>query len=75
MVPTAFLMGCHLSHYEEVATVSDGLVVVLACRMHVCMHHIEMHEEREWTVNAACCVWIVLLYILRGLSQFENGMK
>lgn len=39
--------------------------------MFVCI----MHEEREWTVNAACCVWIVLLYILRGLSQFENGMK
>lgn len=61
MVPTAFLMGCHLSHYEEVATVSHGPVVVLACRMYVCVHHIDMHERREWTVSAACC-------ILRGLD-------
>ncbi|XP_075905416.1 DENN domain-containing protein 3-like [Nelusetta ayraudi] len=28
MVPTAFLMGCHLSHYEEVATETDDLVLV-----------------------------------------------
>lgn len=42
MVPTAFLMGCHLDHYEEVATVSKepvkmmrlaGEAVVLAIKV------------------------------------------
>ncbi|KAM3614824.1 uncharacterized protein V6R79_019413 [Siganus canaliculatus] len=28
MVPTAFLMGCHLSHYEEVAAETDDLILI-----------------------------------------------
>ncbi|XP_068592185.1 DENN domain-containing protein 3-like isoform X3 [Cebidichthys violaceus] len=28
MAPTAFLMGCHLSHFEEVATETDDLVLI-----------------------------------------------
>lgn len=29
MAPTAFLMGCHLSHYEEVASVSTDLQMTI----------------------------------------------
>ncbi|XP_062278591.1 DENN domain-containing protein 3-like [Scomber scombrus] len=28
MAPTAFLMGCHLSHYEEVAAETDDLILI-----------------------------------------------
>ncbi|KAM7383540.1 hypothetical protein PAMP_003184 [Pampus punctatissimus] len=28
MAPTAFLMGCHLSHYEEVATETNDLILI-----------------------------------------------
>ncbi|XP_047454775.1 DENN domain-containing protein 3-like isoform X2 [Mugil cephalus] len=28
MAPTAFLMGCHLSHYEEVAVETDDLIMI-----------------------------------------------
>ncbi|XP_034466074.1 DENN domain-containing protein 3-like [Hippoglossus hippoglossus] len=28
MAPTAFLMGCHLSHFEEVATETDDLILI-----------------------------------------------
>ncbi|XP_026226830.1 DENN domain-containing protein 3-like isoform X2 [Anabas testudineus] len=28
MAPTAFLMGCHLSHFEEIASETDGLIIV-----------------------------------------------
>ncbi|XP_062421257.1 DENN domain-containing protein 3-like isoform X2 [Pungitius pungitius] len=28
MAPTAFLMGCHLSHFEQVATETDDLVLI-----------------------------------------------
>ncbi|KAI4893280.1 hypothetical protein NFI96_019679, partial [Prochilodus magdalenae] len=28
MAPTAFLMGCHLSHYKEVATETDDLILI-----------------------------------------------
>ncbi|CAL1611210.1 unnamed protein product [Knipowitschia caucasica] len=28
MAPTAFLMGCHISHYEEVASETDDLVLI-----------------------------------------------
>ncbi|XP_036439755.1 DENN domain-containing protein 3 isoform X4 [Colossoma macropomum] len=28
MAPTAFLMGCHLNHYQEVATETDDLILI-----------------------------------------------
>ncbi|XP_051721391.1 DENN domain-containing protein 3 [Ctenopharyngodon idella] len=40
MAPTAFLMGCHISHYEEVAMEADDLILI---------------NIDEGTVSCSCC--------------------
>lgn len=42
MAPTAFLMGCHISHFEEVAAVSTSVLLPLFEQQHIAVLYISL---------------------------------
>ncbi|XP_053743781.1 DENN domain-containing protein 3-like isoform X2 [Synchiropus splendidus] len=55
MAPTAFLMGCHLSHFEEVATETDDLILINIDNGHVSTSCSETVDLPEIPAPAADC--------------------
>ncbi|XP_017568661.1 DENN domain-containing protein 3 isoform X3 [Pygocentrus nattereri] len=44
MAPTAFLMGCHLSHYKEVAKETDDLILISVDEGTISSDHVDIPE-------------------------------
>ncbi|XP_068180590.1 DENN domain-containing protein 3-like [Antennarius striatus] len=55
MVPTAFLMGCHLSHFKEIAAETDDLILVNIDRGSVSTSCCEVFDLPEIPPCAADC--------------------
>ncbi|XP_042362899.1 DENN domain-containing protein 3 [Plectropomus leopardus] len=62
MAPTAFLMGCHISHFEEVAAETEELILVnvddgsLYVCVHVCYLDIKLSAAARGIVGRAECL-------------------
>ncbi|KAM3872673.1 DENN domain-containing protein 3-like [Diretmus argenteus] len=55
MAPTAFLMGCHISHFEEVAAETDDLILINVDDGSVCTSCSETVDLPEIPLAAADC--------------------
>ncbi|XP_033496322.2 DENN domain-containing protein 3-like [Epinephelus lanceolatus] len=55
MAPTAFLMGCHLSHFEEVAAETDDLILINIDKGSVSTSYSETLDLPEIPLAAADC--------------------
>ncbi|XP_028435791.1 DENN domain-containing protein 3 isoform X2 [Perca flavescens] len=55
MAPTAFLMGCHLSHFEEVAAETDDLILINIDNGRVSTSYSETLDLPEFPPAAADC--------------------
>ncbi|XP_031154979.1 DENN domain-containing protein 3-like isoform X2 [Sander lucioperca] len=55
MAPTAFLMGCHLSHFEEVAAETDDLILINIDNGSVSTSYSETLDLPEFPPAAADC--------------------